>query len=134
MNASTNSLPMNGAWPTIRSYIFWQHERGTLHYDIMVTLILIFIFFSPRVINFNDKPTALEPHRTMVSVASDASGELVYRIDASVVAGGDQVALREQLRRVIAPISGDVEIAKYETITNVAGRAQEYRVWAKRKP
>jgi hypothetical protein len=125
---------MNGAWPTIRSYIFWQHERGTLHYDIMVTLILIFIFFSPRVINFNDKPTALPPHRTVVSVVPDGSGELVYRIDASVVAGGDDRAVREQLWQVIEPISGDVSIVKYETITNFAGRAQEYRVWAKRKP
>ena len=38
------SLPMNGVWPTIRSYVLWQHERGTLHYDIMVTLILICVF------------------------------------------------------------------------------------------
>ena len=37
---------MNGFWGTIRSYILWQHERGTLHYDIMVTLILIFVFLS----------------------------------------------------------------------------------------
>jgi hypothetical protein len=125
---------MNGAWPTIRSYIFWQHERGTLHYDIMVTLILIFIFFSPRVIDFNDKPTALPPHRTVVSVAPDGIGELVYRIDASVVPGGDDAAVRAQLLKVVAPISGEVSIVKYETITNVAGRAQEYRVWAKRKP
>ena len=55
------SLPIKGVWATIRSYILWQHERGTLHYDIMVTLILIFIFFSPRVINFNDKPGAPQP-------------------------------------------------------------------------
>jgi len=30
---------MNAFWRTIRSYILWQHERGTLHYDVMVTLI-----------------------------------------------------------------------------------------------
>ena len=35
---------MNAIWRTIRGYILWQYERGTLHYDIMVTLILIFIF------------------------------------------------------------------------------------------
>ena len=57
-------LPMKGAWHTIRSYILWQHERGTLHYDIMVTLILIFVFFSPRLINFNDKPGPPNQHRT----------------------------------------------------------------------
>ncbi len=47
---------MNAIWRTIRGYILWQYERGTLHYDIMVTLIIVFVLFSPRVINFNDKP------------------------------------------------------------------------------
>ena len=64
-------LPMNRAWRTIRSYVLWQHERGTLHYDIMVTLILIFIFFSPRVINFNDKPGVMNQHPTGVVVTSE---------------------------------------------------------------
>ena len=41
------SLSMNAIWRTIRGYVMWQYERGTLHYDIMVTLILIFIFLSP---------------------------------------------------------------------------------------
>ena len=27
----------------LRSYIFWTYERGSLHYDVMVTLILLFL-------------------------------------------------------------------------------------------
>ena len=27
---------------TLRSYIFWTYERGSFHYDVMVTPILIF--------------------------------------------------------------------------------------------
>ncbi len=119
---------------TIRSYVLWQHERGTLHYDIMVTLILIFIFFSPRVINFNDKPAALLPHRTGVVVSPDGSGALVYQIEASMVAGGDDAAVRSQLHHIIEPVSGEVSIVKYETVFDLGGRVQEYRVWAKRKP
>ena len=77
------SQPMKGIWGTIRSYILWQHERGTLHYDIMVTLILIFVFFSPRVINFNDKPVPHDPHLTDVVVTPDGQGGLVYQVSAS---------------------------------------------------
>ena len=44
--APSAPLPMNAIWRTIRGYILWQYERGTLHYDIMVTLILIFISMS----------------------------------------------------------------------------------------
>ncbi len=132
--ANAPSLPMNGAWRTIRSYILWQHERGTLHYDIMVTLILIFIFFSPRVINFNDKPRLMNPHPTGVVVASDGGDGLVYQIDGSSVTPGDDNTVRSELLRVIQPISGDVSILRYEPISDRKGNVQGYRVWVKRKP
>lgn len=127
------SLPIKGAWATVRSYIFWQHERGTLHYDIMVTLILIFIFFSPRVINFDDKPGSLNQHPSGVVVSSDGAGGLVYQIEASTITASDESALRSQLLRVIEPISGDVSIIKYEPISDNSGQVKEYRVWVKRK-
>jgi hypothetical protein len=75
--APSAPLPMNTVWRTIRGYVLWQYERGTLHYDIMVTLILIFIFFSPRVINFNDKPIGRNPHPTDVTVTADLQGNLL---------------------------------------------------------
>jgi len=124
---------MSGPWSTIRSYILWQHERGTLHYDIMVTLILIFVFLSPRVINFNDKPAPLNQHPTGVVVSSDGAGGLVYLIDAAMIAPGEVAVVRSQLQQVIEPISGQVTIVKYEPVSSHKGQVLEYRVWVKRK-
>ena len=59
---------MNAIWRTIRGYILWSYERGTIHYDIMVTLILIFVFLSPYWINFKDKPIERNPHPQVVIV------------------------------------------------------------------
>jgi hypothetical protein len=132
--AGAPPLPMNGAWRTIRSYILWQHERGTLHYDIMVTLILIFIFLSPRVINFNDKPRPLNSHPTGILVTSDGAGGLVYQIDGTSVTPGDDAALRAELLQVIEPISGHVSLVKYQAVLDQKGKVQDYRVWVKRKP
>jgi hypothetical protein len=126
------SLPMNAIWRTIRGYILWQYERGTLHYDIMVTLILIFILFSPRVINFNDKPIARNPHPTEVVVSADAEGRLVYQVAASAVAPGDDNSVRDQLLRIIEPISGAVSIVSYEPVSDGKGKVQSYKVLAKR--
>ncbi len=56
--------PMGAIWRTIRGYILRSYERGSLHYDIMVTLILLFIFVSPHFINFKDKPVERNPHLT----------------------------------------------------------------------
>ncbi len=130
--AGAPSLPMNGVWGTIRSYILWQHERGTLHYDIMVTLILIFVFFSPRVINFNDKPVLRSPHAADVVVTPDAQGGLIYQISASAITPGDDQSVRDQLLRIIKPISGEVSIVNYEGVSDRKGRVQSYRVWVKR--
>jgi hypothetical protein len=127
------ALPMNAAWRTIRSYILWQHERGTLHYDIMVTLILLFIFSSPYWINFNDKPVPRVVHQTDVVVTPDNQGGLIYEIPASAISPGDNAAVRDQLMRVIQPISGTVEISKFEAAPDLKGNVQSYRVWVKRK-
>ena len=126
-------VTMKAIWRTIRSYILWQHERGTLPYDIMVTLILIFIFFSPRVINFNDKPISRDPHPTEVVVTSDAEGRLIYQISASAVSAGKDGDVREQLLRIIEPISGAVSIISYETLYDRKGKLQSYRVVARRE-
>lgn len=129
------SLPMNAVWRTIRSYILWQHERGTLHYDIMVTLILIFVFFSPYRINFNDKPAPRNPHPTGVVVMPDGEGGLIYEIDAAAVSPGSaaSLSLQDRLQHVIEPISGAVSIVKYETVADGKGRPQSYKVWVHRK-
>ena len=124
---------MNAIWRTIRGYILWSYERGTLHYDIMVTLILIFVFVSPYWINFNDKPIARNAHPTGVIVTPDAQGRLVYEIDASAIQPGDDRSVREQLLRVIEPISGAASIVQYDAITGRKGRVLTYKVVVRRE-
>ena len=123
---------MNAIWRTIRGYILWQYERGTLHYDIMVTLILVFIFVSPRLIIFNDKPISRTAHPTEVTVTAQADGHLFFQVAASAVNAGDDAAVREQLLHVIEPISGAVSIVSYEPVTDHKGQVQSYKVVAKR--
>ena len=98
--------PMGAIWRTIRGYILWSYERGSLHYDIMVTLILLFIFVSPHLVNFKDKPVERNPHRTGVLVTPDEKGGIVYQIEARAIEGKDDAAVRGQLLSVIEPISG----------------------------
>ena len=123
---------MGAIWRTIRGYILWSYERGSLHYDIMVTLILLFVFISPHVINFKDKPVEHVPHLTGVVVVPGAKGELIYQIQASAVnaEGGD---VRGQLERIIEPISGAVSITNVETVSDAKGQLQSYKVWVEKE-
>ena len=124
---------MNAIWRTIRGYILWSYERGTLHYDIMVTLILLFVFVSPYWINFNDKPVARNSHPTGVVVTPEAPGRLLYEIDAGAIKPGDDHSVREQLLHVIEPISGAVAIVEYEAVPDRKGKVQRYKVLVKRE-
>ena len=124
---------MSGIWRTIRDYVLWSYERGTIQYDVMVTLILIFIFFSPFWINFNDKPIERNPHPTGVVVVPDAGGGFIYQIEASAVPGKDEPAVRDELLHIIEPISGEVSISKYEAVLDRSGRVVSYKVWVQRQ-
>jgi len=124
---------MTGIWRTIRDYLFWSYERGTIQYDVMVTLILLFVFLSPRLINFEDKPVEHNPHRTGVVVVPDGQGALIYQIEASAIVDKDDSALRSQLLQIIEPISGEVSITKIEPVRDSSGRVLSYKVWVARE-
>lgn len=130
---------MNEIWRTIRGYILWSHERGTIQYDVMVTLILLFVFLSPLWINFKDKPVERNPHPTGVVVVPEKSGGFIYQIEASAVTTQDkdkdkkdEVMLRDELMRVIEPISGEVAISKIEPQFDKGGHLVSYKVWVQR--
>ena len=130
------ALPMTGIWRTVRDYIFWSYERGTIQYDVMVTLILLFVFLSPRLINFKDKPVEHNPHRTGVAVVPDGQGGLIYQIEAAAVGqgvGNDDSVIRGELLQIIEPISGEVSITKVESVRDGSGRILKYKVWVARE-
>ena len=123
---------MRGVWHTIRSFILWSHERGTIQYDVMVTLILLFVFFSPRFIHFNDTPVERNPHPTGVVVYGDADGSLVYEVSSKAVQPGNEAAVQAQLTKIIEPISGEISISKYEAVKDKKGKVLSYKVWVTR--
>jgi hypothetical protein len=123
---------------TLKSYLFWTYERGSFHYDVMVTLILLFIFLSPRFINYRDRPVYQLPSQIMVE--NDGNGGLIYQVKKTdvdqalqhVSAKTDELRTRRALRRLIEPIAGDVLIERYEPLADNAGTINAYRVWAHR--
>jgi hypothetical protein len=124
---------MGAVWRTIRGYILWSYERGSLHYDIMVTLILLFVFLSPHYINYKDKPVERNPHATGLVVIPDEKGGFIYQIPASAVTVGNGVDIRTQLERIIEPISGAVSVTRFEAVKDPLGQTQSYKVWIKKE-
>jgi hypothetical protein len=44
-----------GFWTGLRRFVMWDYRRATWQYDVMVALILGFIFLTPRAL-FRDQP------------------------------------------------------------------------------
>jgi hypothetical protein len=131
--SSVPTVPVSKLWRTIRGFILWSYERGTVQYDVMVTLILLFVFFSPRLINFKDRPVDRNPQPTGVVVSPDGQGGLLYQVDAKAIQPGKDDAVRQQLLRVIEPISGEVTISRYQAISDKRGHVTAYKVWVDRQ-
>ena len=102
-----------------------------MQYDIMVTLILAFIFIAPLWVNFKDKPIERSPHPTGVVVFPDGQSGFVYQIDAAAVSG-NPASFENDLLRIIEPIAGEVEITRYEAVRDAKGHIVSYRVWVSR--
>ena len=117
----------------LRSYIFWTYERGSLHYDVMVTLILLFIFVTPHFIDFKDKPVTVVPRRNSQVVVKSSSnartGDVIFTYEVRAQDLGDvsnDAEIRAALLRVIRPIAGDVTVESYTPVIDSGGKTVAY--------
>jgi hypothetical protein len=121
-----------GLGKTLKGYVWWTYERGSLHYDVMVTLILLFIFVTPHYVDFRDKPTAHIPHPTGVIVNPDGQGGFFYQVNAAAVADKQGSDLEAELVRIIEPISGEVRLVGVKPVKDAKGKVTAYLVQAHR--
>ncbi len=126
-------------WRVLRSYLFWTYERGSFHYDVMVTLILLFLFVAPRFVDFKDKPVETVPllaSEVLVKEAghSGQSSRFMYQVRADDMNGASTDAERRAaILRLIEPISGEVTLdGPIQEIKNARGKVVAYDAWVLR--
>src|SRR6201995_2394990 len=123
---------MSKASDTLYRYIWWTYPRGSFHYDVMVTLILAFIFIAPMFVNFGDRPTLHSPHQTEVVVIYNGDHSFIYQVDAGVVNSSSDATIRESLMQVIEPIAGEASIERYVAENDRHGRPASYTGWVQK--
>jgi len=121
----------------LKSYFFWTYNRGSFHYDVLVTLILVFIFATPHLWDFGDKPSGLAgPQHPIQVIGNDGHGMIVTVAAADVNLDLHTTAsykvVKKALRKAIEPVTGDaVSVDHWETVTGSEG-APAWKVWAHR--
>jgi hypothetical protein len=138
MSEPTTGVPQvsrRGPKEILKSYFFWTYARGALHYDILVTLILLFIFITPHLWNYGEKPPAIAGPSHPIQVSGDGGRGLIVTLSASdvnVPAGTPDAQVKKALREAIEPVTGDaVFVKRWETVTDAQGNVY-WKVWAHR--
>ena len=99
----------------------------------MVTLILAFLFVSPRLINYRDRPQETLTSTKDILVRGNGANAWTYQIGADQLADTNNDAkLRAELQQRVESISGAVQIDSYREEKDASGRVTQYRVWAHR--
>lgn len=117
--------------------LFWTYERGTWQYDLMVALILAFIFFTPRAW-FHDQPASpvtgaaaglvdgsvageVQPVQNVhpiqpvqdfqpdedVQLVSSTPTENVYRLRATLIDPDSGRSIRQEAERILEVATGN---------------------------
>jgi hypothetical protein len=118
----------------LRRYFYWTYERGSLHYDVMVTFILAFIFITPHLWNYKDKPAVSIPlQASQLLVNATGEDSFIYTIRAADITNAHTEEDRQNaMLRIIEPIAGTVEIDHDQPIIDANGRTIAYKVWVTR--
>jgi hypothetical protein len=111
---------------SFKRFILWDYRRGSIQYDIMVGLILAFIFLTPREW-FKDQPKA-----SSVTMLQTAHGGDAFWIDSAVLSGNteaeklaqasqilkNRTGRKENVIRLEAIVDSEQEIKGYMAFTN----------------
>ena len=127
--------PRRGTREILKRYFYWTYPRGCFHYDVMVTLILLFIFITPHLWNYGDKPSSSAGLLHPIQLTGDGSHGMIVTVqasDVSVPSGGTDQEVKKALRQAILPVTGDaVVVERWQTITDAQGNVA-WKIWAHR--
>jgi hypothetical protein len=103
---------MSRVGSTLKSLVFWDFARGSRPYDLVVVLILAFIFLTPREF-FRD-----QPRPKSVALLPSTDGASHYWIEPERLNATDEAGRRREAETLVRQQAGgrDRALVRLETI------------------
>jgi hypothetical protein len=133
-SSGTVTQPKRGFRQVLASYFYWTYNRGSFHYDVMVSLILLFIFVTPHLWDYGARPTVVTgpAHPFVVVPAGRGVIVTVEASDVQIPPNASNREVKKALRQAIEPVTGDaVYVERWETVKDAQGNLA-WKVWAHR--
>jgi hypothetical protein len=120
----------------LKSYFYWTYARGSFHYDVLVTLILLFVFITPHLWNYGDTASSAIGIQHPIQVVGNERGFIVTVAAADVALDlhttASKAQIKKALRKAVEPVTGDaVFVDDWQTVVGADGQPA-WRVWAHR--
>lgn len=106
--------------------ILWKHERGSWQYDVMVGLILLFVFLTP-VGFFGDQPTL---GRDVVRMGEDADG-VCYRVSSALLSIYDDDPRKAAEELFALQLDHPFVLTRIEPVRDQENDIIWYDIWAR---
>jgi hypothetical protein len=120
----------------LKSYFYWTYTRGSFHYDVMVTLILAFIFITPWLWDYGDKPRSTALNTQPMVVTGDGAHGVIVTLTASdvnVPPASSDAAIKKALKKAMEPVLGDsMFVERWQLTRDPNGNPVSWKVWAHR--
>jgi len=109
----------------VKRFILWDFPRASWQYDVMVGIILAFIFLTPRDW-FRDQPRI--PNASSIAMLPSENGSLVFFVDRELLDGIPENQQVERLTQVLRTRTSNRRLAvtRVEPILNSEGELQGY--------
>ena len=95
----------------VKRFVLWDYARASWQYDVMVAIILAFIFLTPREW-FRDQPRI--PRASNIAMLPGENGSEMYLIDPELLSGIPENQRMERLSGILKSRTG-----KNQTILRV---------------
>jgi hypothetical protein len=114
----------------LKRFILWDFPRATWQYDVMVGIILAFIFLTPRDW-FRDQPRI--PNASSIAMLPSENGSLVFFVDRELL---DKIPENQQVEKLTQLLrtrtsNRHLAVTRVEPILNSEEERQGYLAFAR---
>ncbi|MGE5644569.1 MAG: hypothetical protein ACM336_02135 [Acidobacteriota bacterium] len=112
----------------LKRFILWDYARATWQYDVMVGLILVFLFLTPRAW-FRDQQRI--PGASRIAILQGAHGTNVYWIDAELLSSVPEDKRIDKVREMLRARGEARNIVRLEPALDSEAETKGYIAFAR---